>query len=277
MASLNKPQNIQTSSVVAAASDGLGIGLDNVSPISTISEGLFEAAKPNATLMPFPLDVKSFSEVSRALRTIALMLSEGTPYYSYIEGSPGMSVRFSRDDHQHPIDNNIVARVAVSTATPTSVATTPVIGEAIKYSREDHVHDITLTAVTGILHDQNLDLGTGDFTAETITILAGPSGDAILTYLPNESLGVSDHWRSLAEAAGNYLIQNYSVGAWNTKLTLDTSGNLTIPGTINIATHTPSGPTDTGTTGTITWDSDYIYVCTATDTWKRAAISSGGW
>lgn len=37
---------------------------------------------------------------------------------------------------------------------------------------------------------------------------------------------------------------------------------------------TPSSASDTGTTGEIAWDSNYLYVCTATDTWKRVAIST---
>ena len=37
---------------------------------------------------------------------------------------------------------------------------------------------------------------------------------------------------------------------------------------------TPASATDTGTVGTICWDSGYVYVCTATDTWKRAALST---
>ncbi len=36
----------------------------------------------------------------------------------------------------------------------------------------------------------------------------------------------------------------------------------------------PSSPSATGTTGQVTWDSDYMYVCIATDTWKRTAIST---
>lgn len=43
---------------------------------------------------------------------------------------------------------------------------------------------------------------------------------------------------------------------------------------INLATSTPSSAGDTGTEGDITWDSSYIYVCVATDTWKRVAIST---
>jgi len=37
---------------------------------------------------------------------------------------------------------------------------------------------------------------------------------------------------------------------------------------------TPASASDTGTAGEICWDADYIYVCTATDTWKRTAIST---
>lgn len=37
---------------------------------------------------------------------------------------------------------------------------------------------------------------------------------------------------------------------------------------------TPANASDTGTQGQIAWDSSYVYVCVATNTWKRAAIST---
>jgi hypothetical protein len=40
---------------------------------------------------------------------------------------------------------------------------------------------------------------------------------------------------------------------------------------------TPASPTAVGTAGQIASDTNYIYVCTATNTWKRVAISSAGW
>jgi len=44
---------------------------------------------------------------------------------------------------------------------------------------------------------------------------------------------------------------------------------------IRIATaKTPASASDTGTTGEICWDANYIYLCTATNTWKRSAIST---
>lgn len=36
----------------------------------------------------------------------------------------------------------------------------------------------------------------------------------------------------------------------------------------------PSSAADTGTLGEIRWDASYMYVCTATNTWKRAAIAT---
>jgi hypothetical protein len=37
---------------------------------------------------------------------------------------------------------------------------------------------------------------------------------------------------------------------------------------------TPTSSSATGAVGEMCWDSDYVYVCTASDTWKRAALST---
>jgi hypothetical protein len=37
---------------------------------------------------------------------------------------------------------------------------------------------------------------------------------------------------------------------------------------------TPASASATGTAGEIAWDANYIYVCTATNTWKRTAITT---
>jgi len=41
-----------------------------------------------------------------------------------------------------------------------------------------------------------------------------------------------------------------------------------------VSSQTPASASATGTAGTICWDTSYIYVCTATNTWKRVAIST---
>ena len=45
--------------------------------------------------------------------------------------------------------------------------------------------------------------------------------------------------------------------------------------TVRVRTaRTPASATATGATGEICWDANYIYVCTATNTWKRTAIAT---
>ena len=41
-----------------------------------------------------------------------------------------------------------------------------------------------------------------------------------------------------------------------------------------VPAYVPSTATSTGTTGQVTWDSGYVYVCVATNTWKRATLNS---
>lgn len=56
----------------------------------------------------------------------------------------------------------------------------------------------------------------------------------------------------------------------------DGSNKLQVNGNgIRIATaQTPASASAAGTTGTVAWDTNYIYICTATNTWKRAAIAT---
>jgi hypothetical protein len=45
--------------------------------------------------------------------------------------------------------------------------------------------------------------------------------------------------------------------------------------TVRVRTaRTPASAAATGATGEICWDASYIYVCTATNTWKRSALST---
>jgi len=90
-------------------------------------------------------------------------------------------------------------------------------------------------------------------------------------------------------AASQFGFWTYNGSSWGERMRLDSSGRLLV-GTssdsggallqvngdrIRIATaKTPASATDTGTAGEICWDASYIYVCTATNTWKRTAIST---
>jgi hypothetical protein len=53
------------------------------------------------------------------------------------------------------------------------------------------------------------------------------------------------------------------------------AGAVTIGGTvIHTLSATPASATAAGTVGTMSWDANYIYICTATNTWKRVAIAT---
>ena len=62
----------------------------------------------------------------------------------------------------------------------------------------------------------------------------------------------------------------------NDHLTIGATGNVSIPNGDFIVTtpKTPATAGATGTVGTIAWDTSYVYVCVATDTWKRSAIAT---
>jgi hypothetical protein len=59
-----------------------------------------------------------------------------------------------------------------------------------------------------------------------------------------------------------------------------TTNNVSISNTLNVAgirftaSNPPATASSNGVAGTITWDSGYIYICVATNTWKRVAIST---
>ena len=63
---------------------------------------------------------------------------------------------------------------------------------------------------------------------------------------------------------------NVGIGTTAPTAMLDVNSN-----TLRLRTaKTPASAADTGNAGDIAWDADYIYVCTATNTWKRTALST---
>lgn len=52
------------------------------------------------------------------------------------------------------------------------------------------------------------------------------------------------------------------------------TGAVNLASKVTIPTQTPASAAATGTTGQIAWDASFIYICTATNTWKRVAIAT---
>jgi hypothetical protein len=49
---------------------------------------------------------------------------------------------------------------------------------------------------------------------------------------------------------------------------------MTVGGSLILETDIPASSSASGTQGAITWDNNYIYICVATNSWKRVALSS---
>ncbi len=73
--------------------------------------------------------------------------------------------------------------------------------------------------------------------------------------------------RATIDTSGRLLVGTYSGSGG---ALLQVNGDRIRVGTAK----TPASASDTGTAGEICWDANYIYVCTATDTWKRTAIAT---
>lgn len=98
------------------------------------------------------------------------------------------------------------------------------------------------------------------------------SGNSLTTEIGNVVIG-SNNGSRLIGLNNQILVAD---GEGNERFSSDQNSNFTIEGkTIRIkTTHTPTSATDTGSAGQIAWDANYIYVCIATNTWVRSALST---
>jgi len=96
------------------------------------------------------------------------------------------------------------------------------------------------------------------------------SATAGLYIIPSNNPSLS--WTFRAATSGDFEFFDVSTA----RLTLKAGGVVSITGdTFNVATQkTPASAAATGVKGDIAHDASYIYVCTATNTWKRAAIAT---
>jgi hypothetical protein len=168
-----------------------------------------------------------------------------------------------------------------------------------------------LIAADGTAKSAENFLNTGDSTGKSITtnqLIISNSAPLVLGAAQNTQISVDNAEFSLnSKTAGqNFVVKVNSTGQANVLTsaiyvassaqrvgiftdtpteTLDVNGNakvrgnLTITGTSVIITSsvTPVSKTAAGISGQVVWDENYIYLCIATDTWKRVAISNAGW
>lgn len=114
--------------------------------------------------------------------------------------------------------------------------------------------DITINAATGV------DVIFQSNGTETFRVKSGSQGIAFVN---------SSQFLKFAGATG--LAQNASGTLEVNSGTAGTYRDLILRNLFVTGTSTPATSGATGTTGQITWDSSYLYVCTATNTWRRVA------
>lgn len=105
---------------------------------------------------------------------------------------------------------------------------------------------LTLTGASAYSIDQKLQIKSSNTTIDS---------DLNNLYLKAQASGV------YTQIAGDTKFYVNSLGVYSSS-------------DFHLTTKTPASATATGTAGTIAWDADYIYICIATNTWKRIAIST---
>ena len=82
-----------------------------------------------------------------------------------------------------------------------------------------------------------------------------------VSQLPTSSnVAVSDRFLILKNPSGNASVRTVNADIVYANITLSSS--------------VPATPTSNGIAGTIRYDSSYVYVCIANNTWKRATLNS---
>lgn len=116
-----------------------------------------------------------------------------------------------------------------------------------------------------------------DFTGTMTTALAGKQPlDSDLTAIA--ALATTSFGRALltlADAAAG--LTAFGVGTLGTQAASAvaiTGGTIAGLTSLQKALETPASASATGVQGQIAWDADYVYICTATNTWKRVAIAT---
>ena len=93
----------------------------------------------------------------------------------------------------------------------------------------------------------------------------------VLAAFPNGGVAIAASGTPINPGAGCLSVSgNVGIGTTSPSALLDVNSN-----TVRVRTaRTPASATAAGNAGDICWDANYIYVCVATNTWKRTAIST---
>lgn len=114
----------------------------------------------------------------------------------------------------------------------------------------------------------------GSGTATTVEIDRQLSGTS---NLDGDLLKINDHPTTSGTIAGALLRATSSGGGVTSgdKFVVERNGDVKVAKNLIVTAPTvPSTASSTGIVGQVAWDSGFVYICTATNTWKRVAIAT---
>jgi len=128
--------------------------------------------------------------------------------------------------------------------------------------------DIIATAPNGTDTSKYIDMGiNGNNFVSSVWTVSGKNDGYVYINQGNLTLGTDTPNTTVKVHVGGTLAGNVVTTFSNSNVTI--CGNLIV---CNV--YVPTANNSVGTTGQISYDSSYVYICIATNTWKRANIST---
>jgi hypothetical protein len=124
--------------------------------------------------------------------------------------------------------------------------------------------------IQGSVSIQNeIPLQLGKYSQFEVSVINGLTQFSSTTVNQNFKIGVATSGSGSAPA-----LYVDSVALRTGIFTETPAATLDVNGTFRISSSAPATHTSPGVTGQIAWDSGYVYVCVATNSWKRTALST---
>ena len=116
--------------------------------------------------------------------------------------------------------------------------------------------------------DINVGIGDYDSSGHSNRIEISDYGVDIYSALDNERIEMTDSYTNI-HSQDFTILSNYKISLESNTI-VQISGKFKLDASLS----TPLNATDTGEEGEIRYDSNYIYMCVATNTWKRTSLNT---
>lgn len=149
--------------------------VESASALSVFTGGQWRPGGTNKVIVN-PTDKPH--EIRQALQSLSQLAGNTDPATAGLVSDAGSSTHYAGELHGHKISKSALNQLLYSRVTPTAVAATAVVGTSTEPSHDDHVHSWSVS----LLHDLDVDLGTGDLIATDLTATNNLYADHILEY-----------------------------------------------------------------------------------------------